>query len=47
MTDLTIFIRKRVNQAWAHQIDADFTHDGRLRGVVEVVRADLRTGRLG
>jgi len=46
LTELASFIRKREEAAWDRQIDADFAKNGRLRGVLEEVRADLRTGRV-
>jgi hypothetical protein len=45
-TDLATFIRKREELGWDRQIDADFSETGRLRGVLEEVRADLRAGRV-
>lgn len=46
LTELASFIRKREESAWDRQIDADFSQNGRLRGVLEEVRADLRAGRV-
>jgi len=46
LTELASFIRTREDAAWDRQIDADFAKNGRLRGVLEEVRADLRTGRV-
>ena len=46
LTELASFIRKREEAAWDRQIDADFAKNGRLRGVLEEVLADLRTGRV-
>jgi len=46
LTELASFIRRREELAWDRQIDADFAENGRLRGVLEEVRADLRTGRV-
>jgi hypothetical protein len=46
LTELAVFIRERDNAAWDHQIDSDFSDDGRLRSVAEEVRADIRAGRL-
>jgi hypothetical protein len=31
---------------WDRQIDGDFADDGRLRSVLEEVRADVRAGRM-
>ena len=38
LTELASFIRKREELAWDRQIDADFSENGRLRGVLEEVR---------
>lgn len=46
LTELAAFIRKREELAWDGQIDTDFSEHGRLRGVLEEVRADLRAGRV-
>lgn len=46
LTELAAFIRKREDSAWDRQIDADFAENGRLRGVLDEVRADLRAGRV-
>jgi hypothetical protein len=46
LTELAAFIRERDNAAWDHQIDSDFSKDGRLSSVAEEVRADIRAGRL-
>jgi hypothetical protein len=46
LTELASFIRRREELAWDRQMDADFAEDGRLRGVLEEVRADLRAGRV-
>jgi hypothetical protein len=41
LTELASFIRKREESVWDRQIDADFAENGRLRAVLEEVRADL------
>lgn len=46
LTELATFIRERENAAWDKQIDADFTEGGRLKAVLEEVRADTRAGRI-
>lgn len=46
LAELAVFIRERDNAAWDREIDADFAEGGRLRSVVEEVRADIRDRRL-
>jgi hypothetical protein len=46
LAELAAFIRQRDQAAWDRQIDADFAEGGRLHGVAEDVRADIRAGRL-
>lgn len=46
LTELASFIRKREEAAWDRQIDADLNENGRLRGVLEEVRADLQGRRV-
>jgi hypothetical protein len=46
LAELGSFIRERENAAWDRQIDADFSENGRLRSVLEEVRADIQAGRL-
>jgi len=46
LAELAAFIRKREESAWDRQIDADFAENGRLRGILEEVRADLQAGRV-
>lgn len=46
LAELASFIRDRDNAVWDRQIDTDFADDGRLRSMLEEVRADLRVGRL-
>jgi hypothetical protein len=44
--ELITFIRERDRAAWDRQIDEDFDEGGRLRPVLEEVRADLHAGRV-
>ena len=46
LAELAVFIREQDSAAWDREIEADFAEDGRLRSVVEEVRADIRDGRL-
>lgn len=46
LAELAVFIRERDNAIWDRQIDADFAEGGRLRQIVDEVRADARTGKL-
>jgi hypothetical protein len=46
LAELAALIRKREESAWDRQIDTDFAENGRLRGVLEEVRAGLRAGRV-
>ena len=46
LAELAAFVRERDEAVWDRQIDADFAEDGRLRAVLEEVRADLRSGRM-
>jgi hypothetical protein len=46
LAELAVFIRERDNAAWDREIDDDFAEDGRLRSIVEEVRADIRNGRI-
>ena len=46
LSELAVFVREREDAVWDRQIDADFADDGRLRAVLEEVRADLRAGRM-
>lgn len=46
LADLAAFIRERDNAAWDRQIEVDFVEGGRLSGLVEEVRSDVRAGRL-
>jgi len=44
--ELIAFLRERDRAAWDRQIDKDFDEDGRLRPVLDEVRADLHAGRM-
>jgi hypothetical protein len=44
--ELISFLRERDSAAWDRQIDEDFAEGGRLRRVLEEVRADLDAGRV-
>lgn len=46
LADLANAVRERETAAWDRQIDADFSEGGRLRSVLEEVRADARAGRV-
>ena len=46
LAELAAFVRQREEAVWDRQIDGDFAEDGRLRAVLEEVRADLRAGRM-
>ena len=46
LAELAAFVRERDEAVWDRQIDVDFAEDGRLRAVLEEVRADLRAGRM-
>ena len=46
LAELAAFVREREAAVWDRQIDGDFAEDGRLRSVLEEVRADLRAGRM-
>ena len=46
LAELAAFVRERDEAVWDRQIDADFAEGGRLRAVLEEVRADLRAGRM-
>ena len=47
LAELASFIREEDEKAWDDQIDKDFSEGGRLRGMVDEVRADLRCGQVG
>ena len=46
LAELAAFVRQREEVGWDRQIDGDFSEEGRLRTVLEEVRADLRAGRM-
>jgi hypothetical protein len=46
LAELAAFIRERDGAVWDREIDQDFAEGGRLRPVLEEVRADLRAGRV-
>ncbi len=46
LAELAAFVRMREEAAWDRQIDVDFSEDGRLAGILDEVRADIREGRL-
>lgn len=46
LAEVSAFIAEYEAAAWDRQIDADFAEGGRLRSVLEEVKADLRAGRL-
>ena len=46
LAELAAFIQSRDNAAWDRQIDTDFAEGGRLRGVLDEVRADMKANRL-
>ena len=46
LAELAAFIREQDNTIWDLEIDADFAEGGRLRSVVNEVRADISDGRL-
>jgi hypothetical protein len=47
LAEISAFIADCDAEAWDRQIDGDFAEGGKLRWVVEEVRADLRAKRLG
>lgn len=46
LAELATFIREREDAAWDRQIDADFSEGGRLRPILDEVRAEIRAGRV-
>jgi hypothetical protein len=46
LAELVAFVQQRDDATWDRQIDADFSEDGRLRQVLEEVRADMKAGHL-
>lgn len=47
LAELAAFIREEDAKAWDHQIDEDFADGGRLHGILDEVRTDLRKGQVG
>ena len=46
LAELSAYIAKLESAEWDTQIDRDFSDGGRLRPVLDEVRADLRAGRM-
>jgi hypothetical protein len=46
VAEVSAFLAERDASAWDRQIDEDFAEGGRLHGVLEEVRTDIRAGRL-
>ena len=46
LAELAALVRQRGEAIWDRQMDGDFAGEGRLRAVLEEVRADLRAGRM-
>lgn len=46
LTELAAYIAHRDGAEWDAQIDRDFGEDGRLRPILDEVRADILAGRL-
>ncbi len=46
LAEVSAFIAEYAAAAWDRQLDADFAEGGRLRSVLEEVKADLRAGHL-
>lgn len=46
LAELSACIAQRDHADWNLQIDHDFSESGRLRDVLEEVRADVKAGRL-
>lgn len=46
LAELAAYIAHRDNAAWDAQIDKNFNEGGRLRPVLDEVRADILAGRL-
>ena len=46
LAELSAYIAQRDHAEWNAEIDRDFSEGGRLRGVLEEVRADIGAGRL-
>jgi hypothetical protein len=46
LAELSAYIAHRDFSQWDSEIDRDFSEGGRLREVLEEVRADVRAGRV-
>ena len=46
LEELAAFVRQCEEAIWDRQMDGDFAGEGRLRAVLEEVRAELRAGRM-
>lgn len=46
LADMAAFIREKDNQVWDSQIDKDFAEGGKLKGVLDEVRNDVRAGQV-
>jgi hypothetical protein len=46
LLELAAFIREREDAEWDQEMDADFEAGGRLHGLLEQVRADVKAGRV-
>ena len=46
LAKLAAYIARRDNAEWDAAMDRDFSEGGRLRSVLEEVRADIQAGRL-
>ena len=46
LAELAAFVRQREEAIWDRRINDDFAGEGRLRTVLEEVRADLRARRM-
>ena len=47
LAELASFIREEDAKAWDDQIDKDFAEGGKLRPVLDEVRDDIRSGKVG
>ena len=45
--ELSGYFAQRDHAVWSAEIDRDFSEGGRLRGLLDEVRADIGAGRLG
>ena len=46
LAELSAYVAQRDSAEWDTEIDRDFSEGGRLRSVLEEVRADIGAGRL-